>query len=64
MEGVSFSARVVGQVVCVNWQLRDATNQSIPGKMLNHADQFIYLNNALWLINGNLPYNYTVTLRD
>lgn len=38
MEGVSFSARAVGRVVwwvvCVSWQLRDATNQSIPGKML------------------------------
>lgn len=62
-EGVSFSARVVGRVVCVNWQLRDATNQSIPGKMLNHADQSVYFNDALWLISGNLPYNHTVTLR-
>lgn len=62
-EGVSFSARVVGRVVCVNWQLRDATHQSIPGKMLNHADQSIYFNDALWLISGSLPYNHTVTLR-
>lgn len=52
MEGVSFSASVVGQVVAATWC--NEPEYSRKTVAMNHNDQFIYFNDTLCLISGNL----------